>query len=67
MPSLLPLTRSSDDSKCNYSSLHHGDDKEDLVEEDIKDSVRLQKMFRRLQRQIHSPDHQVCRLGPGEV
>lgn len=53
------MARSSDDSKCNYWSLQQGEAKEDLVEEDIKDSVRLQKMFRKLQRQIHSPDHQV--------
>ena len=53
------MARSSDDSKCNYWSLQQGEAKEDLVEEDIRDSVRLQKMFRKLQRQVHSPDHQV--------
>lgn len=53
------MVRSSDDSKCNYWSLQQGEAKEDLVEEDIKETVRLQKMFRKLQRQVHSPDHQV--------
>ena len=30
-----------------------------MAEEDVMDSVRLQKLFRKLQRQVHSPEHQV--------
>ena len=53
------LAYSTDDTKCDYSSLFGPARKEDLVETDIRDTVRLQKMFRQLQRQIHSPEHQV--------
>ena len=31
----------------------------DMAEEDVRDTVRLQKLFRKLQRQVHSPEHQV--------
>ena len=31
----------------------------DMAEEDVMDTVRLQKLFRKLQRQVHSPEHQV--------
>ena len=41
----------------------------DMAEEDVMDTVRLQKLFRKLQRQVHSPEHQVViqvaeRTGP---
>jgi len=55
---LPTVTYSTDDTKCNYGSLYGPAGKENLVENDILDTVRLQKMFRKLQRQIHSPEHQ---------
>jgi len=55
---LPTIAYSTDDTKCDYGSLFGPRDKEDLVETDIRDTVRLQKMFRKLQRQIHSPEHQ---------
>ena len=59
---LPTIAYSTDDAKCDYGSLFGPERKEDLVETDIRDTVRLQKMFRKLQRQIHSPEHQVSWL-----
>ena len=57
------VTKSLDDSKCDYTSLDNsGQDpsKDDITaEDDVKDAVKLQKLFRKLQRQVHSPEHQV--------
>lgn len=55
---LPTIAYSTDDTKCDYGSLFGPLGKEDLVETGIRDTVRLQKMFRKLQRQIHSPEHQ---------
>ena len=33
-----------------------------MAEEEVRDTVRLQKLFRKLQRQVHSPEHQVRKL-----
>ena len=61
--SVSGVTRSADDSKCDYNSLDdaHGPSKDDLsAGDDVRDAVKLQKLFRKLQRQVHSPEHQVC-------
>ena len=43
---LPTIAYSTDDTKCDYGSLYGPYGKEDLVENDIRDTVRLQKMFR---------------------
>lgn len=60
-PDPVSITRSLDDTKCDYSSLDLGaaDRGGDMAEEEVRDTVRLQKLFRKLQRQVHSPEHQV--------
>ena len=64
-PTLTLVTSllSADDSKVDYTSLLGVDDKrrrfsEDVVDTSIKDSIRVQKMYRKLQRQVHSADTQ---------
>ena len=59
--SSVSITRSLDDTKCDYSSLDLGAAERDgdMAEEEVRDTVRLQKLFRKLQRQGHSPEHQV--------
>jgi len=59
VPTSITMARSSDDSRCNYSSLDMVRKTQEMAEDDVRDSVRLQKMFRKLQRQVHSPEHQV--------
>ena len=49
---------SVDDSKVDYTSLLGLEDRrkrfsEEVVDMDLKDSVRLQKMYRQIQRQVH--------------
>ena len=49
---------SVDDSKVDYTSMLGLEDKrkrfsEEVVDMDLKDSVRLQKMYRQIQRQVH--------------
>ena len=63
VPTSITMARSSDDSRCNYSSLDMVRKTQEMAEDDVRDSVRLQKMFRKLQRQVHSPEHQVSMLG----
>ena len=61
--SVTSVTRSADDSRCDYNSLDDGQgpSKDDLsAGDDVREAVRLQKLFRKLQRQVHSPEHQVC-------
>lgn len=60
-PDPVSITRSLDDTKCDYSSLDLGAAERggDMAEEEVRDTVRLQKLFRKLQRQVHSPEHQV--------
>ena len=63
-PDPVSITRSLDDTKCDYSSLDLGAAERggDVAEEEVRDSIRLQKLFRKLQRQVHSPEHQVSEL-----
>ena len=47
-----------DDTKIDYTSMLGMEDKrrrfsEDVVDMDLKDSVRLKKMYRQIQRQVH--------------
>ena len=64
-PDPVSITRSLDDTKCDYSSLDLGAAERggDMAEEEVRDTVRLQKLFRKLQRQVHSPEHQVSERG----
>ena len=52
---------SEDDSKVDYTSLLGLDDKrkrfsEDVVDKNVKETIRLQKMYRELQRQVYCTD-----------
>ena len=49
---------SLDDTKVDYTSLLGMEDRrrrfsEDVVDRDTKDTVRLQKLYRQIQRQVH--------------
>ena len=59
----------ADDSYVDYTSLDASSDGSGagarMVEDHVRDTVRLQKLFRKLQRQVHSPEHQVKR-GPAK-
>ena len=65
----VPVTTkcSADDSYVDYTSLDASSDGAGagarMVEDHVRDTVRLQKLFRKLQRQVHSPEHQVRSSG----
>ena len=54
----MPSAGSVDDARVDYTSLLDGEDRarrfsEDVVDIDLKDSVKLQKLYRQIQRQDH--------------
>lgn len=58
---------SVDDARVDYTSLLDGEDRarrfsEDVVDIDLKDSVRLQKLYRQIQRQVHCQRGKVSNL-----
>ena len=60
------LSLSVDDSKVDYTSMLDLEDRrkrfsEEVVDKDLKDSVRLQKMYRQIQRQVHCRDQNKAR------
>ena len=60
---------SLDDSTVDYMSMMDQEDRkrrfsEDVVERELKDTVRLQKMYRQLQRHVSSHQNKGCKVYP---